>query len=50
MTLEQATERLRVLYNAAEKSEKIKQDSLIFALNMLIKEQIRQTKGVKKDG
>jgi len=47
MTLEQAIERVKKLYNAALQSEKIKQDPLTFALNMVAKEQSRQAKEAK---
>ena len=47
MTLEQAIERVKKLYAVAEKSAKIKQDPLAWALHQVAAEQSRQSKGGK---
>ena len=47
MTLQEAIERVKKFYAVAEKSAKIKQDPLVWALHQVAAEQSRQVKGGK---
>ena len=47
MTLQEALNKVKKLYDVANKSEKIKQDPLAWALHQVADEQSRQAKGGK---
>ena len=47
MTLQEALDRVKKFYAVAEKSAKIKQDPLAWALHQVAAEQSRQVKGGK---
>ena len=49
MTLQEAIERVKKLYDVANKSEKIKQDPLAWALHQVADEQSRQVKEAGDD-